>query len=149
MSLRIFLVPSLIPYPTNSAILIRPCSPIIGLDYQCISCEAVKETVANNIHYDLVIGRTFGRCCTIESNNCSLLDVNNTAAVHFCSTGGIKCAHYIDLAVAMKAIVTSCSANLLSSSTLVGEQVVTPWMVNTTLKIDPAQNKMALSELSW
>ncbi len=131
--------------PTNSAILIPASYPITGLDPQCNSYETVQERDANNIQNDLATGQTFGGCCTTESNNCSLLDVNNTAAVQLCSTGGSQCAQCIDLAVAMKAIVTSCSATLLSNSALVGGQVTIPWMVNTTLQINPAQSNTLLS----
>ena len=134
--------------PTNSAILIPASYPITGLDPQCNSYEVVQQTDANNIQNDLATGQTMGSCCTTESNNCSLLDVNNTAVVQLCSTGGSQCAQCIDLAAAMKAIVTSCSATFLSTSAMVGGQVVIPWMVNTTLQINPSQNNIALSKIS-
>ena len=133
--------------PTNSAILIPASYPITGLNPQCNSYETVQQTDANNIQNDLVTGQVFGGCCTTERNDCSLLDTNNTAAVQLCSTGGSQCAQCRDLAVAMKAIVTSCSATLLTSSSLVGGQVVIPWMVNTTLQISPAQGDIGFSRL--
>ena len=134
--------------PTNSAILIPASYPITGLNPQCNSYENVHQTDANNIQNNLVTGQVIGGCCTTERNDCSLLDSNNTAAVQLCSTGGSQCAQCTDLAVAMKAIITSCSATLLTSSSLVGGQVVIPWMVNTTLQINPAQSNSLLSGFS-
>lgn len=134
--------------PTNSAVLIPASYPITGLNPQCNSYEIVQQTDANNVQNNLATGQVFGGCCTTARNDCSLLDTNNTAAVQLCSTGGSQCAQCIDLAVAMKAIVTSCSATLLTRSSLVGGQVVIPWMVNTTLQINPAQGNMALSGFS-
>ena len=136
---------SLIHDPTNPAILIPSSYPITGFNPQCNSYETVHQADANNIQNDLVAGQVLGGCCTTERNDCSLLNVNNTAAVQLCSTGGSQCVYCKDLAVAMKAIVTSCSATLLSSSSLVGGQVVIPWMVNTTLQINPAHGDMELS----
>ena len=134
--------------PTNSAILIPASYPITGLNSQCNSYETVQQTDANNIQNNLVTGQVIGGCCTTGRNDCSLLDSNNTAVVQLCSTGGAQCAQCTDLAVAMKAIVTSCSATLLTSSALVGGQVVIPWMVNTTLQINPAQSNSMLSGFS-
>lgn len=131
--------------PTNSAILIPASYPITGLTPQCNSYETVQVTDANKIQNSILNGQVIGGCCTTARKDCSLLNVNNTAAVQLCSTGGSQCAHCTDLAVAMKAIVTSCSATLLSSSLLVGGQVVVPWMVNTTLQINPAQGNIAFS----
>ncbi|KAL2057078.1 hypothetical protein ABVK25_002817 [Lepraria finkii] len=91
--------------PTNSAILIPASYPISGLVPQCNNYESVVTTDANNVQADLAtgIGSGFGNsCCTTATNQCALLDINGTAAVQLCSTGGAQCAQCLDLATAIK-----------------------------------------------
>ena len=133
---------SLINSPTNSAVLIPASYPISGLVPQCNFYESVAQTDANSLQTNLAFGLPDGfasSCCTTAANQCSLLAVNGTAAVQLCSTGGSQCAECLDLAVAMKAIISSCSSTLLTHTARTGGQVAIPWMVNTTLQLNPAQ----------
>ena len=128
--------------PTNSAVLIPASYPISGLVPQCNHYESVVTTDANHVQADLAIGTGSGSqnsCCTTATNQCALLDVNGTAAVQLCSTGGAQCAQCLDLATAIKSIVASCSNSFLTGTQQVGGQVVIPWMVNTTLQLNPAR----------
>ena len=138
------------PGQTGPPLLKPSSSPSTGLVPQCNDYESVLQTDADNAQASLVAGTSDGlplSCCTTAKNACTLVTSNGTAAVQLCSTGGAQCAQCRDLAAAMKALVTVCSTTLLTGTAHVGGQVAIPWMVNTTLQLNPEQKSQLLGVL--